>query len=153
MLKPKSASSSHYAERPPRRRRAKIRIALGVAVIGAGVLMSASPAYATDHGCNNNNAIDVCLTITGSGQFVNSFDIVVYNNTAASWSNTHFEIQAPNGGAWKNSDAFTMTADSEWGWLVGVQADVAVGSWCAIVWHYNGSGYQNFGEQCEPVDK
>lgn len=151
MLKPNSVSSPQNTERPPRRRRAKIRIALGAAVIGASVLMSATPASATDSGCNNNNSINVCLTITGSGQFVNSFDVKIYNNTSASWPNTHVEILRPNGTAWKNSGSFTLTAFADLLW--GVQADVAVGKWCAIVWHYNGSTYNNFGERCERVDK
>jgi hypothetical protein len=147
-----ASESLQNKERPPRRGRAKIGIALGAVAVGAGVMISATPASATDHGCSNiNNGINVCLTITGAGRYVNSFDVIVNNYSALIWANTHIEIQAPNGTAFRNSGQFTLPARGYGEWLVGVQADVSAGNWCAIAWHWNGSGHNNFGERCEPV--
>lgn len=133
--------------------KAKLGIGLGVVAIGAGVLMPATPALASDSSCGWQGRYEVCININGGGAYVSSMYGQVYNSNGVSEPYIHTELEYPDGSLVKNSATTTIPAGS-WGALVSwfPNSNVPTGNYCVIGWQWSrSSGYQTIGYACAPV--
>lgn len=135
--------------------KAKIGVALGAAVIGAGVLIPTSPAYASDSNCQTLNLIKACIYITGSGDHISSIVGKAYNTYVLTEDNIHTELVYPNGSLIANSATVNIPED-QWGAEVDTYFNYnnnePTGNYCAIIWQRNSSGgYDELSVACAPV--
>jgi hypothetical protein len=151
MIKSSMATFAGAVKRSSRWRRANIAIALGAAAVGASVLVPASPAFASDHGCQSYAWGEVCIYITGGGTHVDSITGEVYDiQPPGCHPNVHVELVFPSGQKIANSGTGCLASGSPFSVTWSPNATEPTGNYGAILW-IGPAPYDPFLEAYAPV--
>ncbi len=134
---------------------AKILVVMSTAVtiMALTVGLTGSAAYAnTGTRCGQfGNRWLVCINITGSGTYLSSMKAWMHNiRTDKTWTQMHIELWGPQGTKPdKNCAQFNIGPNSNSPNCVwSPKRRLGTGLYCATLWQFFGSGYNNFGTHC-----
>jgi hypothetical protein len=151
MIRSSMVTFAGAVKRSSRRRRANVAIALGAAAVGAAVIVPASPALASDHGCQSYAWGEVCIYITGGGTHVNSITGYAYNTQSPGCTpNVHVELVFPSGQHIANSKTGCLANGAPFQVTWSPNSTEPTGNYGAILW-IGPAPYLNFLEAYAPV--
>ena len=138
--------------------RSRMGMTLVAALIAGAsfVLLPTAPAWASFTSCNNQtHSFNTCEHVEGVSVYVDyirGWTTNDYPDGSGTATNLHIEIVNPSGNKLMNCPSFSLAPDKTspactWSKF----GDVPQGYYCDILWHWNGSGYDNLGGACVDV--
>jgi hypothetical protein len=137
----------------------KVRIveAIGFAIaLAAGLLLSASPAMASNSKCMDGSGVagDECTSITGSQNFIDTMQGVFYNGGYITIYDIHIELAGPGGAVIKNCKQVNVLAGEgtptcQW----SPNHIVDLGTYCSYAWkEISSNNYKQVAKACITVE-
>jgi hypothetical protein len=129
----------------------KIFLAFSSVAAAAAVVTFAAPsAFASGENCNDNGSWNSCITVDGSGNFIDYISAESVSDNAFNGAYDlpfHVQLVNPNGVTLCNSPTRTDTGTSLESCFWQPEKDELTGNYCLITWVYNGE-YHNVAEEC-----
>jgi hypothetical protein len=133
--------------------RRKLLLALSTATVVASALVFAAPsaAYASGENCNDNGSWDTCITVEGSGNYIDW--VYGFSQSDSAFNGTydlpfHVQLINPDGKSLCNSATVTNTGTTSQSCFWESEAYQLTGNYCLLTWVYEDGVYHDVSEEC-----